>query len=312
MLDELSRQFSNTVSGKTLFVLLGPTGVGKTDISIRLAQTLGCTIISSDSRQIYHELNIGVARPAEEQLRQVQHHFIANLSIHDHYSAGQYELDALPIIEQQLANSGSALMVGGSMLYIDAVCKGIDAIPEVDPQLREEVQVFYKREGIDAVRRQLRLLDPKHYQEVDLKNVKRMLHAIEVSLTIGRPFSDLRTNSVKQRPFNIVKIGLNRDRQTLYERINQRVEIMMGTGLEREAEGLYSARALNALNTVGYKELFAYFDGNYTKEDAIAKIQQNTRHYAKKQLSWFNKDKDIHWFQPDDEAQIIAFVNSTR
>lgn len=205
----------------TLFVILGPTGVGKTDISIEIAQQLGTSIVSCDSRQIYRELNIGVASPSDEQLKAVKHYFIATRSVEEHYSSGQYELDALPVIEQEIEQNGSAVMVGGSMLYIDAVCRGIDDIPHIDEELRLNVRRIYDEQGIEEVRRRLLLLDPKHYEQVDLRNVKRMLHALEVCYQTGRPFSELRTNSVKRRSFNIVKIGLNLPRETLYNNINQ-------------------------------------------------------------------------------------------
>lgn len=296
------------MSGKTLIVLVGPTGVGKTDISLSMAERLGCPIVSSDSRQVYRELHIGTASPTEEQLRRVRHYMIASRSIHEAYSAGQYELDALELLDNIFSNNQFAMLVGGSMLYVDALCRGIDDLPSIDPDLRAEMQQFYRDEGIEGVRRKLRLVDEAHYHEVDLMNVKRMLHAIEVTLTAGRPFSELRTKSTKQRPFRMLRIGLERPREELYERINRRVEQMMAEGLEAEALSLLPQRGLNALDTVGYKELFAYFDGNCSLEQAVAKIQQNTRHYAKKQMTWFKRDKDCAWFHPDDEAGIFDYL----
>ncbi len=296
----------------TLFVILGPTGVGKTDISIEIAQQLGTSIVSCDSRQIYRELNIGVASPSDEQLKAVKHYFIATRSVEEHYSSGQYELDALPVIEQEIEQNGSAVMVGGSMLYIDAVCRGIDDIPHIDEELRLNVRRIYDEQGIEEVRRRLLLLDPKHYEQVDLRNVKRMLHALEVCYQTGRPFSELRTNSVKRRSFNIVKIGLNLPRETLYNNINQRVIKMIQKGLVKEARQVEDKRHLNALNTVGYKELFAHFDGEYNIERAIELIQRNTRHYAKKQLSWFNGDNEINWFTPNEKKRIMEFVSDKK
>lgn len=287
----------------TLFVLLGPTGVGKTDLSIKLAKKLGCSIISSDSRQIFREMSIGVAKPSEEQLAAVPHHFISTISVEEHYSSGQYEIEAIPVIEQEIATYGNALMVGGSMLYIDAVCQGIDDIPTIDPELRADVRRIYDEKGIEEVRRMLQILDPKHYAEVDLKNAKRMLHAIEVSLQAGKPFSSLRTNTPKKRSFNIVKIGLNRPREELYRNINLRVDKMIAAGLVEEARSLLPFRSLNSLNTVGYKELFGYFDGMYDLEEASRLIKRNTRHYAKKQLSWFGKDETTKWFIPEELLQ---------
>ena len=294
----------------TLFVIVGPTGVGKTDISLQLAKLLGCAIFSCDSRQMFRELKIGTAAPSEKQLQAATHFFIGNKSIFETYSAGQFELDAIPMIESELKRTENTLLVGGSMLYVDAICKGIDDIPTIDPQIRQDILDFYKQEGIEGVRRKLKLLDPLHYQEVDLMNVKRMLHALEVCTMTGRPFSELRTQSIKKRSFKIVKMGLTRPREELYERINQRVLQMMDEGLEAEAHQFYPYKALNSLNTVGYKELFNYFDGIWTKEFAINMIQQNSRRYAKKQLTWFNRDKEIHWFHPQQTDEIITFVKA--
>ncbi|MGN0186371.1 MAG: tRNA (adenosine(37)-N6)-dimethylallyltransferase MiaA [Paludibacteraceae bacterium] len=292
----------------TLFVVVGPTGVGKTDISLKMAQFLGCSIVSCDSRQMFRELPIGTAAPTVAQMGAVKHHFVGKRSIFEPYSAGQFELDAIPIIETEIAHTGHAMLVGGSMLYVDAVCRGIDDLPTIDDETRQNVMDFYAQNGIDGVRRKLKLLDPQHYAEVDLRNVKRMLHALEVIEITGRPFSEQRTHQVKQRSFDIVKIGLTRERTELYERINRRVWQMLDDGLENEARTLYPHRQLNALNTVGYKELFNYFDGTWTREHAIEMIQQNTRRYAKKQQSWFNRDNTIRWFHPDDESNIMAYM----
>ena len=290
----------------TLFVILGPTGVGKTDLSIEVARMLGTSVISCDSRQIYRELSIGVASPSPEQLAAVKHYFIATRSVDEHYSAGQYELDALPIIESEIAANGCAVMVGGSMLYIDAVCRGIDDIPTIDEELRRSVRRIYDEQGIEEVRRRLRLLDPQHYAEVDLRNVKRMLHALEVCYQTGQPFSKLRTGSVKRRSFEIVKIGLDCPREVLYDR---RVLKMIQQGLEREVRSVNDKRHLNALNTVGYKEMFAYLDGEYDLDRAIELIQRNTRHYAKKQLSWFKRYGDVQWFSPYDRQRILDMLS---
>lgn len=293
----------------TLFVILGPTGVGKTDLSIEVASMLGTSVISCDSRQIYRELSIGVASPSPEQLAAVKHYFIATRSVDEHYSAGQYELDALPIIESEIAANGCAVMVGGSMLYIDAVCRGIDDIPTIDEELRRSVRRIYDEQGIEEVRRRLRLLDPQHYAEVDLRNVKRMLHALEVCYQTGQPFSKLRTGSVKRRSFDIVKIGLDCPREVLYDNIDRRVLKMIQQGLEQEVRSVSDKRHLNALNTVGYKEMFAYLDGEYDLDRAIELIQRNTRHYAKKQLSWFKRDSKIQWFSPYDRQRILDMLS---
>lgn len=293
----------------TLFVILGPTGVGKTDLSIEVARMLGTSVISCDSRQIYRELSIGVASPSPEQLAAVKHYFIATRSVDEHYSAGQYELDALPIIESEIAANGCAVMVGGSMLYIDAVCRGIDDIPTIDEELRRSVRRIYDEQGIEEVRRRLRLLDPQHYAEVDLRNVKRMLHALEVCYQTGQPFSKLRTGSVKRRSFEIVKIGLDCPREVLYDNIDRRVLKMIQQGLEQEVRAVSDKRHLNALNTVGYKEMFAYLDGEYDLDRAIELIQRNTRHYAKKQLSWFKRYGDVQWFSPYDRQRILDMLS---
>ena len=293
----------------TLFVILGPTGVGKTDLSIEVARMLGTSVISCDSRQIYRELSIGVASPSPEQLAAVKHYFIATRSVDEHYSAGQYELDALPIIESEIAANGCAVMVGGSMLYIDAVCRGIDDIPTIDEELRRSVRRIYDEQGIEEVRRRLRLLDPQHYAEVDLRNVKRMLHALEVCYQTGQPFSKLRTGGVKRRSFEIVKIGLDCPREVLYDNIDRRVLKMIQQGLEQEVRSVNDKRHLNALNTVGYKEMFAYLDGEYDLDRAIELIQRNTRHYAKKQLSWFKRYGDVQWFSPYDRQRILDMLS---
>lgn len=293
----------------TLFVILGPTGVGKTDLSIEVASMLGTSVISCDSRQIYRELSIGVASPSPEQLAAVKHYFIATRSVDEHYSAGQYELDALPIIESEIAANGCAVMVGGSMLYIDAVYRGIDDIPTIDEELRRSVRRIYDEQGIEEVRRRLRLLDPQHYAEVDLRNVKRMLHALEVCYQTGQPFSKLRTGGIKRRSFEIVKIGLDCPREVLYDNIDRRVLKMIQQGLEQEVRSVNDKRHLNALNTVGYKEMFAYLDGEYDLDRAIELIQRNTRHYAKKQLSWFKRYGDVQWFSPYDRQRILDMLS---
>ena len=267
------------------------------------------SVISCDSRQIYRELSIGVASPSPEQLAAVKHYFIATRSVDEHYSAGQYELDALPIIESEIAANGCAVMVGGSMLYIDAVCRGIDDIPTIDEELRRSVRRIYDEHGIEEVRRRLRLLDPQHYAEVDLRNVKRMLHALEVCYQTGQPFSKLRTGGVKRRSFDIVKIGLDCPREVLYDNIDRRVLKMIQQGLEREVRSVNDKRHLNALNTVGYKEMFAYLDGEYDLDRAIELIQRNTRHYAKKQLSWFKRYGDVQWFSPYDRQRILDMLS---
>lgn len=279
----------------TLLVLLGPTGVGKTDLSITIAEELSCPIISSDSRQIYKGMVIGTAAPTAEQMSRVSHHFVGILSPEDYYSASEFEQDALSLLDELHKKHQVVVMTGGSMMYIDAVCNGIDEIPTIDDKLRDDIQELYKKEGLDPIRQQLKILDPVFYNQVDLKNPKRVIHALEVCLMAGKPYSSLRTNPNKERPFNIIKVGFNRNRDELYNRINQRVDVMIKDGLVEEAEGFFDKRHLNSLNTVGYKELFEYFNGNCTLSFAIDKIKQHSRNYARKQLSWFRRDKTINW-----------------
>lgn len=298
-----------TEQKKTLIVLLGPTGVGKTNISLRLANLFHAPIVSSDSRQFFRELKIGTAAPTDEELMQARHYFIGSHSIFDEYSAGQYEQDAITLLENLFSESPVALLVGGSMMYIDAICNGMDDIPTVDVDTRTFWSNQYNEKGLHFIQDKLKELDPVHYLEVDLNNYKRILHALEICSITGQPFSSLRTGQKKQRNFNILKIGLNRPRQELYERINQRVDVMMEQGLLEEAKLFYSHKQLNALNTVGYKELYAFMDGIWPLEFAINMIKQNSRHYAKRQLTWFNRDKEISWFHPDQEDNIIAFIN---
>ncbi len=283
---------------KTLIVLLGPTGVGKTELSLSLAERLVSPIISCDSRQIFRELPVGTAAPTLAEQARVKHYFIGTHSITDSYNAGQYEADTLALLTELFQQHDTLVMVGGSMLYIDAVCRGLDDIPHVSPPTREQVQRDYEAGGIEALQIELQAIDPQYFAEVDKQNPQRLMHAIEVCRETGLPFSSFRTGAKKERDFRIVKIGLNRDRAELYERINQRVEQMLAAGLEDEARAVYAYKHLNSLNTVGYKELFRYFDGEYARDEAIRLIKQDSRHYAKRQLTWFNRDTEIHWMNP--------------
>lgn len=290
---------------KTLIVLLGPTGVGKTELSIRLAQKFKSPVLSADSRQLYKDLTIGTAAPTGEELECVKHYFVGDLQLTDYYSASRFEEDVVRLLAELHLTHDTVLMCGGSMMYIDAVCKGIDEIPTVDAALRAEVFALFEKEGPDPIRRQLKILDPVFYNQVDLQNHKRVIHALEICLMTGKPYSSLRTNRVKERPFKIIKIGLTRDRDELYDRINGRVDKMIEQGLPEEARRVYPFRHLNSLNTVGYKELFSFFDGECTLDFAVEKIKQNTRIYSRKQMSWFRRDKDILWFHPCDVERII-------
>lgn len=293
---------------KSLIVLLGPTAVGKTELSLQLAERLGCPIISADSRQLYRDMVVATAAPTREQLARVPHHFIGTLSLTDYYSAAQYEADALALIERLFTRHDTLLLTGGSMMYIDAVCNGIDEIPTISEEVRRAVVTRYEEAGLDVLLEELLRLDPDFYEKVDRRNPKRVIHAVEICRMTGQPYSSLRTETKKERPFDIVKIGLTRPREELYERINSRVDAMMRDGLEAEARRLYPYRHLNALNTVGYKEMFAYFDGTYDLPAAVEKIKRNTRVYARKQMTWFRRDDTIVWFTPDDRLKLFAYV----
>lgn len=291
-----------------LFVLLGPTAVGKTALSLKVAKLLGSPIINCDSRQIYKDINIGTAAPTKEQLDEVQHYFVKILNLQEYYSAAKYEADVLQLTNQLQHSHNNLLLSGGSMMYIDAVCNGIDDIPNVDSEVREQLKERLQEEGLEPLRNELRLLDPEYYNIVDLKNPKRIVHALEICYTSGKPYSSFRIHEKKERPFQIIKIGLRRDRNDLFDRINKRVDMMMKGGLLEEARNLSHLRHLNALNTVGYKELFHYFDGTWDLGLAIEKIKKNTRDYAKKQMTWFAHDNDIYWFSPDNEKEITNFI----
>ena len=292
----------------TLIVVLGPTGVGKSDISIQLANYFSTDIISADSRQFFRELSIGTAVPAEEDLKSVVHHFIHSRSIHDYYNVSEYETEAIDLINQLFRTKNPLILTGGSMLYIDTICKGIDDIPTVTPEIRHEVISWYAENGLEALQQRLLNLDPEYHGIVDLNNPKRLLHAVEICQMTGKTFTSFRKNTVRERPFRILKIGINQDREILYQRINERVERMMDAGLQDEARSVYPYKHLNSLNTVGYKELFAYFDGNSTLDEAVDLIKRNSRKYARKQLTWFRRDNEITWFEPEQIQEIISFT----
>ena len=295
---------------KTLVVLIGPTGVGKTGLSLSLAGHLGTSILSSDSRQLYADLRIGTAAPTRQQLERVKHYFVGTLSLTDYYSAAQYETEVLQLLETLFREKDTVVMTGGSMMYVDAVCKGIDDIPTVDAETRDELKQRLETDGLETLCAELKLLDPEYYRIVDRKNPKRVVHALEICYMTGKTYTSFRTRSAKQRPFDILKIGLTRDREELYERINLRVDQMMADGLLEEARNVYPFRHLNALNTVGYKELFGYFDGKWDLSFAVEKIKQNSRIYSRKQMTWFKRDADIHWFHPHQEQEILALVKA--
>lgn len=303
----------------TLIVITGPTGVGKTELCLSIAERLGTDIINADSRQIYREIPIGTAAPTEEQMKRVRHYFVATKSITDYYSAAMYEQEVMALLNEWQGDT--ALLCGGSMMYIDAVCKGIDDIPTIRDDIRERMKQRLETEGLEALTEELRRLDPQHWELVDKNNPRRIVHALEVCHQTGMPYSTFRTGEKKKRPFDIIKIGLTRshiakikrgqpiyDHSELYERINQRVLTMVDDGLVKEAEKMMCHRKENALNTVGYKEMFSYFDGDITLEEAVRQIQSHTREYARKQLTWYKKDTEMTWFHPNDTEEIYEHI----
>lgn len=293
---------------KALVVLTGSTGVGKTELSLSLAEFLHSPVINADSRQLYAELEIGTAAPTPEQRQRVEHRFVGTLRLTDYYSAAQYESDVLQALDSLFAHQDYALLSGGSMMYIDAVCKGIDDIPTVDAETRSLMLARYQAEGLDTLADELRLLDPTYYNEADIRNPKRVIHALEICYMTGKPYSSFRTHQTKKRPFHIIKIGLQREREELYRRIGDRVEQMVENGLIDEALRVKDYRQTNALNTVGYKEIFRYLDGEWTLDFAKEKIKQNTRIYSRKQMTWLRRDPDITWFHPGQAEDILNFI----
>jgi tRNA dimethylallyltransferase len=293
----------------TLIVVTGPTAVGKTALTIEIAKHYGIPIINADSRQIYQELKIGTASPTAEQMQQVKHYFVGTKSITDYYNASMYEQEVVQLLEKLFVDSPVQLLSGGSMMYIDAVCNGIDDIPTVRDDIRNEMKRRYQEEGLDALCEDLRRLDPEHYEVVDRQNHRRVIHALEICYQTGKTYTSFRTQKRKERPFRIVKIGLTRDRQELYDRINQRVDTMMSEGLLDEVRSVSAYRSTNALNTVGYKELFDYLDGRWPLEEAVERIKGNTRRYARKQLTWYKRDEQVTWFHPDQQDKILKFIS---
>ena len=299
-----------TMNTKHLIVIVGPTGSGKTDLSIRVAEHYACPIISTDSRQFYRGIPIGTAQPDSEQLERVEHHFIASHELTDDFNCGAYEVAALKRLDELFAKHNTVVAVGGSGLYIKALCEGMDDLPEVEPALRSELAERLKSEGLEALAEELRKLDPAFYEVVDRKNPARVLRALEVCISTGKPYSSLRTGEKRQRSFGIVKIGVNMERALLYERIDRRVDIMVEAGLENEARAVYPLRHLNSLQTVGYREMFDYFDGTISRDEAIELIKRNSRRYAKRQLTWFGRDEEIEWFLPTETEKIIEYIDS--
>lgn len=295
---------------KKLIVLIGPTGVGKTELSLSLAEKYNTCIISADSRQLYKDLVIGTASPTTEQLQRVKHYLVGTLQLTDYYSAARYEEEVITLLNTLYLTHDVVVLTGGSMMYVDAVCKGIDDIPTIDDETRHLMLHRYETEGLDTLCAELKLLDPEYYKVVDLKNPKRVVHALEICYMTGRAYTSFRTQQAKERPFEIIKIGLSRPREELYERINHRVDVMVEDGLVEEVQKVYPHRALNSLNTVGYKEIFNYLNGEWTLAFALDKIKQNSRIYSRKQMTWFKRDKDIRWFHPDDVAEINSYLDT--
>ena len=295
---------------KTLIVIVGPTGVGKTALCLEVAERLGTFIINADSRQIFMDIPIGTAAPTAEEQKRVKHFFVGKLHINDYYNASMFENDVIKLLDKLFGEKDNIIMSGGSMMYVDAVCNGIDDIPSVNENIRQQVKSLYEADGPDIIKEKLKKLDPEYFEIVDKNNPKRVIHALEICLSTGKTYTSFRTNTKKERNFRIIKIGLNRDRDELYSRIDKRVDLMIENGLMEEAKQMYPHKELNSLNTVGYKELFNYFDGNCTLDEAIFKIKSNTHKYCRKQLTWFKRDKDIHWFNPDNVEEIIKYIYS--
>lgn len=293
-----------------MIVIAGPTGSGKTDLSIQIALHYHAPIISTDSRQFYRGIPIGTAQPDAEQLQTVEHHFIASHDLKQDFNCGAYEQEALKRLEELFAQHDYVVAVGGSGLYIKALCEGMDDLPEVDPALRSQLADDMKQLGIDAMAERLRELDPVFYEVVDRKNPARILRALEVCIGTGMTYSSLRTGEKKERPFRIIKIATDMDRAVLYERIDRRVDIMVEQGLEQEARSVYHLRELNSLQTVGYREMFDYFDGTISREEAIELIKRNSRRYAKRQLTWLRRDTEFAWFHPQEKAKIIEYIDA--
>lgn len=300
---------------KSLIIVLGPTGVGKTDLCLTLADLFHTPIIGADSRQMYADIPVCTAAPTKEQMERVQHYFVRNLQITDYFSAARYEEQASELIHTLFGNHDILLASGGSMMYIDSLCYGIDDIPTITVETREHLLERFRSEGLDRLASELRILDPEYYRQVDVKNPKRILHALEVCYQTGRPYSDFRTGRKAERPYNIIRIGLTRDREELYSRINARVSQMVENGLLDEARRMYPYKGLNSLNTVGMKELFSWMDGEpapdgkpQTLESALDRIRQNSRIYSRKQMTWFKRDTNTQWFHPDDKENIISYI----
>ena len=298
------------MSTKTLIVVVGATGSGKTDLSLRLATHFAAPILSTDSRQVYRGLPIGTAQPTAEQLATAEHHFIASHELTDNFNCGEYEVQALARLEELFQKHDTVVAVGGSGLYIQALCEGMDDLPQADEELRKTLSERLKNEGIESLLAELQHLDPTYYEQVDRQNPSRVLRAVEVCLQTGQPYSSLRTGEKRERNFRILKVGIDWVREALYDRINRRVDMMIDEGLEAETRAVYHLRHLNSLQTVGYREMFEYFDGTISREEAIELIKRNSRRYAKRQMTWFRRDEEIRWFSPEEFDSMIEFLEN--
>ena len=299
-----------TMSTKYLIVIVGPTGSGKSDLAIEIAERYGAPIISTDSRQFYRGIPIGTAQPDAEQLQRVEHHFIASHDLKQEFNCGAYETEALAKLDELYRKHDIVVAVGGSGLYIKALCEGMDSLPEAEPELREELARRLRSEGLESLCEELRQRDPAYYEEVDRNNPARVLRALEVCISTGLPYSSMRTGEKRQRPFNIIKLGIDMERERLYERINRRVDVMMQMGLEQEARAVYHLRTLNSLQTVGYREMFDYFNGTISRDEAIELIKRNSRRYAKRQMTWFRRDEEIKWVDTANKQIIEEYLDS--
>ncbi len=298
-----------SIKNNILLIVAGPTAVGKTDLCINLAKKFNTCIVSADSRQFFNEMKIGTAKPTQKELAQVKHYFINNISITEDYDVGKYENEAIILLDRLFKMNELVILSGGSGLYVDAICNGLDNIPAVDESIRADLNWMFEKQGIRVLQEKLQVLDPLYYEMVDLNNPHRIIRALEVTLGTGKPFSSYRTKKKTDRPFKILKIALERERGELYKRINSRMDQMIMDGLFEEAEALYPLRSYNALQTVGYKEIFGYFEGKYSKEEATRLLKRNSRRYAKRQMTWFRKDRDYHWFHPSRTQEIIDFIS---
>lgn len=295
---------------KTLLVIVGPTGVGKTELSLRAAEYFSTSILNADSRQLYRDIPIGTAAPTAEDLSRVPHHFVGTLNLDDYYSAARYESEAMSLLERLFAGCDTVVLSGGSMLYVDAVCQGIDDIPTISDSVRQQMRERYENEGLETLAAELERLDPAYFAQCDIRNPKRVIHALEICHMTGRTYTSFRVRKIKERPFRIIKIGLCRERGELFGRIGRRTDQMLSAGLLDEARRVLPHRDCNSLNTVGYKELFKYLDGEWTLDFALEKIKRNTRVYAKKQMTWFKKDPEIAWFHPDNWDEVRFFIQN--